>query len=1179
MRFRAINLAAYGPFTDYRIALPAEPDFHIIYGPNEAGKSSALRALISALYGIPMRTGDNFIHDNNKLKIGIEVENQAQSLALFRLKRLKNSLIDAESEQPIDDRILEQLLASVNQTVFENLFGLDHQRLRDGGQKLLEDGGDLGFSIFSAATGIDRLQQILSRIEHDSKAVFIPQKNGRGSLNQAIQNYKQAREEEQSKILWGREWQELERCYQIQKQELENLSSRIEELETLYRRYLRIKNCAPDVIRREELLCRIKQLGDVVVLDPDFTEQRQLVENRIGQAVRDRHRAEQKCAQLRDELAQIEIPNQLLARADEIKTLVEQLDSYRSKVQNLPALEWNLEQLTNEALAQLKSINPDEADLGNAAEYLIPLLVRTTLKELLAERETVTNRLAEAKAGLFESRQELNAIQSEIEKLGAVPDHTNLEIALHNGQRDSKLEQALRDNQLAQDQLMAEISSDILRLGLWQGSYQELAVLPVPAAAVVKEYAVQIQQLTSELKYLNDQIKQLGIQLEDAEMQLLRIESQGKVPTKADLDSARRIREQGWRLVKRAWLEGKVTSDQELEFTKGRPLADVYEHTVQQADAIADAMYKEARNVGQKQALLNSIRQLKTKLAELQQLKQNLEQKRETLLAEWVNEWRDTQIQPLAPEEMNLWLEQRQQILVKVGELAKLKAAANHLAAAKSQLITALTDALHSVGADFKQTQSLTELLAQAEVINRKLKERAQKLEFLRQSKKNAENRTHRQAQGVKNYEAALEEIEAECRANLAKTRLPVDADLNAVGIYLDKIAELEQLLRAKAEQENSLALDRKFTANYESQVRLLIDACAPDLYTLSPDLALQSLNKRLQAAEQKLVYREQLAKQLREEEQIIKQAELEIADAEQELAQLMQTAQVHDLTALKLAEQKSQEYLSLGEQLREIEDRLLQTGTTLEQLAAEIQETEIDSLDSKIENLAAEIERLKAEKDTKLTEFGKTEARYEEFCRGTNTAALEAREKAESLLAVIKDQGAEYLKLRAALVLLKKAIERYRDQNQGPIINATAKIFAKLTLGSFVRLRIDTDARGRTIVLGVRANGEEVPVTGMSDGTRDQLYLALRLAAIEHHLTQNEPLPLICDDLLVNFDDERSLAALKILADLAGKTQVIFFTHHSKIIEQAQKHLPKQVVVHRLGTAGLLDTREQQSV
>src|SRR5690606_22915745 len=130
---------AYGPFTDYRIALPAEPDFHIIYGPNEAGKSSALRALISALYGIPMRTGDNFIHDNNKLKIGIEVENQAQSLALFRLKRLKNSLIDAESEQPIDDRILEQLLASVNQTVFENLFGLDHQRLRDGGQKLLED--------------------------------------------------------------------------------------------------------------------------------------------------------------------------------------------------------------------------------------------------------------------------------------------------------------------------------------------------------------------------------------------------------------------------------------------------------------------------------------------------------------------------------------------------------------------------------------------------------------------------------------------------------------------------------------------------------------------------------------------------------------------------------------------------------------------------------------------------------------------------------------------------------------------------------------------------------------------------------------------------------------------------------------------------------------------------------
>ena len=63
MRFKAINLIAYGPFTDYRIELPEKPDFHIIYGPNEAGKSSALRALISALYGIPMRTMIIF-HDN-----------------------------------------------------------------------------------------------------------------------------------------------------------------------------------------------------------------------------------------------------------------------------------------------------------------------------------------------------------------------------------------------------------------------------------------------------------------------------------------------------------------------------------------------------------------------------------------------------------------------------------------------------------------------------------------------------------------------------------------------------------------------------------------------------------------------------------------------------------------------------------------------------------------------------------------------------------------------------------------------------------------------------------------------------------------------------------------------------------------------------------------------------------
>jgi uncharacterized protein YhaN len=66
-----------------------------------------------------------------------------------------------------------------------------------------------------------------------------------------------------------------------------------------------------------------------------------------------------------------------------------------------------------------------------------------------------------------------------------------------------------------------------------------------------------------------------------------------------------------------------------------------------------------------------------------------------------------------------------------------------------------------------------------------------------------------------------------------------------------------------------------------------------------------------------------------------------------------------------------------------------------------------------------------------------------------------------------------------------------------------------------------------------------------MSDGTRDQLYLAFRIASIERHAQAAEPLPFIADDLLVHFDDDRGAAALNLLAELGKSTQVLLFTHH----------------------------------
>ncbi|MCA1792266.1 MAG: hypothetical protein LC660_00005, partial [Desulfobacteraceae bacterium] len=97
--------------------------------------------------------------------------------------------------------------------------------------------------------------------------------------------------------------------------------------------------------------------------------------------------------------------------------------------------------------------------------------------------------------------------------------------------------------------------------------------------------------------------------------------------------------------------------------------------------------------------------------------------------------------------------------------------------------------------------------------------------------------------------------------------------------------------------------------------------------------------------------------------------------------------------------------------------------------------------------------------------------------------------------------------------------------------------------------------------------------VDKMSAGTRDQLFLALRLATLEWGLEKSgdmaqkaESMPFIVDDILINFDDDRARATLAVLAHLSRKTQVILFTHHRQIVEEANRMKEREDIhVHEL--------------
>jgi uncharacterized protein YhaN len=177
---------------------------------------------------------------------------------------------------------------------------------------------------------------------------------------------------------------------------------------------------------------------------------------------------------------------------------------------------------------------------------------------------------------------------------------------------------------------------------------------------------------------------------------------------------------------------------------------------------------------------------------------------------------------------------------------------------------------------------------------------------------------------------------------------------------------------------------------------------------------------------------------------------------------------------------------------------------------------------------------------------------------------ASETAEQIQTILAGIENNAEQYARLKIATKVLSMAIERYREKSQGPVLKRSSALFNQITGGAFESIRAEYDDKGGPVIVGIRNRDKEiVRVEGMSDGTADQLYLALRLAGLEMFMENNEPIPFVVDDILIKFDNDRAAATLKVLAKISEKTQLIFFTHHHHLVQLADKNIHPSILFH----------------
>jgi uncharacterized protein YhaN len=154
-----------------------------------------------------------------------------------------------------------------------------------------------------------------------------------------------------------------------------------------------------------------------------------------------------------------------------------------------------------------------------------------------------------------------------------------------------------------------------------------------------------------------------------------------------------------------------------------------------------------------------------------------------------------------------------------------------------------------------------------------------------------------------------------------------------------------------------------------------------------------------------------------------------------------------------------------------------------------------------------------------------------------------------------------DYLTLALSVTMLNRVIEEHRATQSAPLIQSAGTLFQNLTGGAFTRIDQEFDPENdQPQLVGVRNTGETVSIHGLSEGQRDQLYLALRLAYLDDYATRSEPVPFIGDDIFTTFDEESTRAGLLALANVGVHLQPILFTHHRFVADIALEALGDHV-------------------
>ena len=1158
MRFQRLQVPAFGPFTSLDLRFSSQPcDLHVIYGVNEAGKSSLLRAIRDLLFGIHGQSPDNFLHDYSALRIRGEIVNRAgRQLNFQRRKGNRNTLLDADGN-PLPDDALLPFLGVVDQAYFSAMFGLGARELRVGAQQLLRGEGDLGNALFSASMGGTPIEKVLEAIVAEADQLFKGRATANVSIRPAAHRYKELVGKSRDAMVNPEAWERIEKELGEAKGLKETLEGEIETLDLELAWISRCEDALPTVGKLVEETKSLEQLPPLPDVASDFVPRTRAARQAVAEARAKVEQLSKEIERLQKQRDDLQIAPTLLAAEEALDRLHREWGAYGQRQQFLTSRKAKLDGLEPLLRAGMKRLQLT-GDFASLENHRLSSPVRLacqeaahTLQAAVANEEDSVGKAADLKKQIKDREAKLRDLPES--------DLTGLREALAVAAEATAADKDFSTNELEVERLKREATNQHQRL---TGAPQDLdaaARLPVSASATIRNYQERMDGIARTIETGQDKIAEAKKRHKAIQTELARLQRQGELPTEEALRQAREHRDRGWKFVLTEW-KGPGTHE---EFVPGAPLEEAFPQAIAKADDIADQLRNEAEAVAQAEEKRSQLTECDEQVHEAEQETEKLQAAAKECQKSWIAEWSACGITPRSPAEMIGWREEWREFAQALDKLRtieeSLAAKARQINAAKQKLAGVLGDSENKeFSVLFEAARSRVAAGEKAEgsrdVITKQLDDFRRDLAELEESRSS--------------LTAAVTAAKNQWKAQFKTVGLPEDTSPEA-GLAL--LAERQELLAEFDEWQQLSGEVRSSTAaieQYEQSVSA--NARALGIEGNTTEVLESGLWKALTCARAAQTRYEQLTEQIGQAEGELEDAKLLATQANESLTELTQLAELATADELEPLLANLERRDAAQKRIRELRETLggLARGQAVDEFVAHVHAEDPDALARR----RSDAGRNKAEKESTLADLTQTLfqlGNQKKELEEAGDAAADFRQQAEACAATLRRDAARFVSLRLAMQLLQNQIERFRKENQGPLLAKSGAVFNTITRGAFNDLGAEFNAEDVPVLVGVRPDGSKISVDGMSDGSRDQLFLALRLAALEQHLDAHEPMPLILDDLLITFDNDRAKAILPQLRSLAQRTQIFLFTHHDHLVELCRQTLGDgQFQLHRLGQA-----------